>query len=391
VTKIIRTSTVPLSLNLLLKGQLSFLNQHFEVVAIAGEGDDLRTVEVREKVRVIPIEMVRTISPIKDLKSLWKLYLCFKRERPDIVHSITPKAGLLSMTAAYLAGVPIRMHTFTGLIFPSKQGLFKRILIMMDKLLCKFATNIYPEGEGVRRELLANKITSKNLQVLANGNVNGVDLSHYILDNSILSAVPRLRHELNIFDDDFVFVFVGRLVGDKGVNELVTAFKGLTNYSERVKLILVGPLESDLDALSPDVLVEIEKNPCIVAVGYQTDVRQYYAISDAFVLPSYREGFPNVVMQAGAMGLPSIVSNINGCNEIIIEGENGIIIPPKDSKALFNAMRRFITDKDLVAKLRSNARRMIVERYEQQVVWDAILAEYKRLEKDVQEGNKKTY
>ena len=391
MTKIIRTSTVPLSLNLLLKGQLSFLNQHFEVVAIAGEGDDLRTVEVREKVRVIPIEMVRTISPIKDLKSLWKLYLCFKRERPDIVHSITPKAGLLSMTAAYLAGVPIRMHTFTGLIFPSKQGLFKRILIMMDKLLCKFATNIYPEGEGVRRELLANKITSKNLQVLANGNVNGVDLSHYILDNSILSAVPRLRHELNIFDDDFVFVFVGRLVGDKGVNELVTAFKGLTNYSERVKLILVGPLESDLDALSPDVLVEIEKNPCIVAVGYQTDVRQYYAISDAFVLPSYREGFPNVVMQAGAMGLPSIVSNINGCNEIIIEGENGIIIPPKDSKALFNAMRRFITDKDLVAKLRSNARRMIVERYEQQVVWDAILAEYKRLEKDVQEGNKKTY
>ncbi len=177
--KIIRTSTVPISLNILLKGQLKFLAQFFTVIGVSGDGQDLEEVEKREGIKTYPIEMERGISPVKDLVSLYRLYLLFKVEKPQIVHSITPKAGLLTMLAGKMAGVPIRMHTFTGLIFPTRKGLVQKLLIKMDKLLCWSATNIYPEGKGVKDDLIKYKITSKPLKVLANGNVNGIDLDYF--------------------------------------------------------------------------------------------------------------------------------------------------------------------------------------------------------------------
>ena len=177
--KLIRTTTVPVSLNYLLKGQLSFLNQHFEVVAVSGEDEHLKAVVEREQVRVVPLTMQRAIRPFHDLVALWRLYWLFRTERPQIVHSITPKAGLLSMLAAKMAGVPVRMHTFTGLIFPSRSGFMQKLLIKMDQLLCWAATNIYPEGNGVKLDLIHYGITSKPLKVLANGNVNGIDLEFF--------------------------------------------------------------------------------------------------------------------------------------------------------------------------------------------------------------------
>ncbi|MEG2161658.1 MAG: glycosyltransferase family 4 protein, partial [Chryseobacterium sp.] len=324
-----RISTVPVSLNILLKGQLKFLSNHFAVTAISGAGKDLDEVVEREGVKTYAIEIQRNISPFKDIVSLIQLYFYFKKEKPLIVHSITPKAGLLSMIAAKFADVPIRMHTFTGLIFPSKSGLLQKILIKMDQLLCWSATNIYPEGNGVKNDLINYKITSKPLNILANGNVNGIDLEYFALNAISNEQQSQLKKELHIQEKDFIFIFVGRLVSDKGINELIQAFSKLKIQNS--KLLLVGPLESDLDPLRYEILKEIETNPNIISVGFQKDVRPYFAISDCLVFPSYREGFPNVVMQAGAMGLPSIVSNINGCNEIIIEGENGTIIPVKDS------------------------------------------------------------
>lgn len=193
-----------------------------------------------------------------------------------------------------------------------------------------------------------------------------------------------LKNSLEIQAEDFVFVFVGRLVGDKGINELVTAFELFTTYNTQhiaPKLLLVGPFESSLDPLHPETLRIMNTNKNIISVGFQKDVRPYLVISDCLVFPSYREGFPNVVMQAGAMGLPSIVTNINGCNEIIVEGENGTIIPVKNVGALSEAMRKMMEDHNFRTQLQQNARPMIVSRYEQQVVWEAILAEYKRLEK----------
>lgn len=383
--KIIRTSTIPLSLNVLLKGQLKFLNEFYEIVGISSEGQLLDEVKQREGIKTIEVNMERGISPLKDLTSLYKLYKILKTEKPVIVHSITPKAGLLTMLSGKMAGVPIRMHTFTGLIFPTRKGMVQKLLISMDKLLCSAATHIYPEGEGVRKDLINYKITSKSLKVIGNGNVNGIDLKHFSPDQVTEAQRTLLKKELNIEEEHFVFVFVGRLVGDKGINELVKAFSLINkkgNSQRHSKLLLVGPLEQELDPLHPDTLKEIENNPDIISVGFQKDVRPYFAISDALAFPSYREGFPNVVIQAGAMELPSIVSDINGCNEIIIKDQNGVIVPVKNSEKLGEAMERMKSDTDYYQKLKMNARPMIESRYEQSVIWEALLNEYKKLIKE---------
>ena len=380
--KLIRTSTVSISLDYLLKGQLSFLQKHYEVLAVSGNDIHLEEVANREKIRTIGLEMQRNISPLKDLLSLWNLYLLFKKEKPLMVHSITPKAGLLTMVAGFLAGVPIRIHTFTGLIFPSKTGLLKRLLILMDKLLCKFATHIYPEGNGVKQDLINFRITSKPLKVIANGNVNGIDTDYFNKNQLSELENQTLKNALGINSNDFIFIFVGRLVGDKGINELITAFKKFET-TDSIKLLLVGPFEQELDPLSVDTLHEINSNTNIISVGFQKEVRSYFAIADALVFPSYREGFPNVVLQAGAMSLPCIVTDINGSNEIIIDGINGLIISPKNHVELHKVMLQLVNDNLLRANLRKHSREMIVSRFEQKMIWEAILEEYKRVESNV--------
>lgn len=379
--KLIRVSTIPLSLSILLEGQLKYIAKYYNVIAISSNGIELDNVAKREGVKTVAIDMERNISILRDLRSLYDLYRLFKEEKPEIVHSITPKAGLLSMIAAKAAGIPIRMHSFTGLIFPYRRGFIQKLLISMDRLLCWSATNVYPEGEGVKKDLIKYKITNKQLKVLANGNVNGINTEYFNSEQINIEQKEQLKTDLYISEKDFVFAFVGRLVKDKGINELVSAFSRLKD--QNTKLILVGIQEEELDPLLPETLKEINTNKNIISVGWQSDVRPYFVISDALVFPSYREGFPNVVMQAGAMGLPSIVTDISGCNEIIINNVNGIIIPPKDENKLYEAMLSFLNDPQEVDRLANNSRKMIVDRYEQHVVWDALLKEYKRLEKEL--------
>lgn len=383
--KLFRISTVPMSLNILLKGQLRYLSGFYHVTAISGEGKDMDEVLEREGVKVKEIEMSREISIFKDFVSLITLYLYFRKEKPDIIHSITPKAGLLSMIAGKLAGVPVRMHTFTGLIFPSKKGILREVLMWMDRLLAKFATHIYPEGKGVKEDLINYRITRKPLKIIGNGNVNGINTAYYNRGQISHTEQYLLKERLGITQSDFVFIFVGRLVKDKGINELVHAFKALSGYKRlsgspqlQPKLLLVGPLEHDLDPLHPEILKEIETNPHIVAVGFQEDVRPYFAISHALVFPSYREGFPNVVLQAGSMGLPSIVTDINGCNEIIQDGFNGLIVPPKDANSLQTAMEELLLKPILYERLKSKAQESVLP-YEQKEVWEALLEEYQTL------------
>lgn len=379
------------------------MNQFYEVTAISGVGKDMEEVREREQVRTQVIEMSREISLLKDLASLYQLYRYFKKEKPDIIHSITPKGGLLSMIAGKLAGVPVRMHTFTGLIFPTKTGLTRQLLILMDRILCFCATHIYPEGVGVQKDLIAYHITKKPLKVIANGNVNGIDTDYFNPDQVSFLLQQNLKTELGISENDFVFIFVGRLVKDKGINELVAAFKGLKHATSIIpsptslaqkpsplihhpssntdqpstKLLFVGPFEENLDPLSPETLKEIESNPNIISVGFQEDVRPYFAVSDVLIFPSYREGFPNVVLQAGAMGLPSIVTDISGCNEIIQHGCNGLIVPPKEVDSLRIAMEQVLHNPSLYEALKSKSQERILP-YEQKAVWEALLAEYRK-------------
>lgn len=397
-TKIIRITTVPVSLKTLLKGQLRFMSEHgFEVIGVSSSGKALEEVNKQEGIRTISIEMSRKITPFKDLRALWRFYKLCKKEKPTIVHSHTPKAGIIGMLGAKLAGVPIRLHTVAGLPLMETTGNKRKLLDFVEKLTYACATKVYPNSYGLYDFILQNKFTKQQkLQVIAQGSSNGIDTQFFHPKNVSNEKQLQLKDEFGIVSNDFVFVFVGRLVGDKGINELVAAFKELeTNpespipnpqspvpnpqslVSSKVpKLLLVGSMESDLDPLEDDTLKAINNHPKIISVGYQQDVRPFFAIADALAFPSYREGFPNVVMQAGAMGLPSIVSDINGCNEIIINGKNGLIIPVKNVTALKNAMKKMMMDKPFYEQLKTNARTMIKSRYEQSVVWQALLEEY---------------
>jgi len=262
---------------------------------------------------------------------------------------------------------------------------FKRLVLnFVEKITYSCSTHIYPNSLGLKEIIIQEKFCKVDkLKVIGNGSSNGIDTSYFNPDLFPEAENLKLRTALEIAPNDFVFIFVGRLVADKGINELIVAFQKLSSETDKVKLVLVGDFESDLDPLLQATLDEIATNKNIISVGFQKDVRPYFAISDCLVFPSYREGFPNVVMQAGAMGLPSIVTNINGCNEIIMEGKNGVIIPVKNSDALYASMKKMMQDSDLRTHLKQNARAMIVSRYEQQLVWEAILAEYKSLELNV--------
>ncbi len=378
--KLIRVTTVPISLEKLLGKQLSFMDQHFDLTAVSADATALVEVGKKLGVKTYPVEMTRQITPVQDLKALWKMYRFLKSERPDIIHSHTPKAGLVSMLAAKLAGVPNRLHTVAGLPLMEAQGLKRKILMLVEQLTYAAATHVYPNSKGLSEFILENKLTtSSKLKVIANGSSNGIDTTYFDKDNLNQNDLFVLKKSLKIEDDDKVFIFVGRLVGDKGLNELIEAFEEIEKDNTKSKLILVGTFEDELDPLQTSTLEKIKSNSNIINVGWQSDVRPYLAIADILTFPSYREGFPNVVMQAGAMGLASIVSNINGCNEIIIENRNGLIIPVKNEKALTEAMQKLLNDQALLSSLKTNARPMIVDRYQQQVVWDALLAEYKSL------------
>lgn len=382
--KLLRITTVPISLEKLLENQLLYMKSHYEVTAISSDKSNLERVGQLQEVSVFHVEMTRKITPLQDLTAVWQLYNYFKKENPLIVHTHTPKAGSVGMMAAKLAGVPHRLHTIAGLPLLEARGLKRKLLNAVEKVTYTCATHIYPNSHGLKEIIIQEQFCKPNkLKVLGNGSSNGINTAYFSPENFPPQQNQDLKNSFGIQAEDFVFVFVGRLVGDKGINELAQAFKKISSEAERVKLVLVGPFESELDALAPDTLEEITSNNAIISVGFQEDVRPYLAVSDCLVFPSYREGFPNVVMQAGAMGLPSIVTNINGCNEIIVEGENGAIIPVKNTPALYEAMRKMMEDSAFRKSLQQNARPMIVNRFEQSVVWNAILEEYKKLENNV--------
>lgn len=375
--KLIRITTVPISLRTLLKGQMKYMYQNgFEVMAITS-GSDVKDIEDTESVPVITIEMTRQITPLKDLKAVRALYKLFKKEKPDIVHTHTPKAGIVGMMAAWLAGVPVRLHTVAGLPLLVVTGLKRKILNFVERLTYFFATKVYPNSKGLYDIILTEGFTSsENLKVIGNGSSNGIDTSHFNPDYYTNEQKSTLKQQYDIQEGEFVYVFVGRIVKDKGINELAQAFKKLCEEYNHVKLLIVGDFERELDPLSQETENILQENPHIVLTGFQKDVRPFLSISDALVFPSYREGFPNVVMQSGAMGLPCIVSDINGCNEIIVNDKNGIIIPVQDPKAVFAAMKRILWDQDYFLELKENARDMITSRYEQKILWQALKSEY---------------
>lgn len=369
--KLIRSSTVPTSLKTFLDGSFEPLMERFDLVLVSSPDKELAELHQQYGVRAIGVSMERRMSPLKDLKSLWRLIRVFHKEKPYIVHSMTPKAGLLCMMAAWITRVPRRVHTFTGLVWPTASGLSRRILMFTDWLTCACATHVIPEGHGVMDDLQRH-ITRKPMRVLGYGNVRGVDMNYWSIDNADQLCLRSLRD-----NSVFTFLFVGRIVRDKGINELVEAFMRV-RQTNNVRLLLVGRFEDEIDPVSAKTRKIIEECNDIISVGqkFGKELVSHYAASDCFVFPSYREGFPNTVLEAGAMGLPSIVTDINGSREIIEQGKNGLIIPTKDIDSLVEAMSRMVTDRSMRQAMAGNARQMIASRYEQGYVRQCLMDFY---------------
>ena len=376
--KLLRVTTADISLDGLLEGQLRFLNRHYEVVGVAADTGVLGQVGRREGIRVVDVPMHREISLFADLRCLWLLIALFRRERPHIVHANTPKGSLLAMVAARLTRVPHRIYTVTGLRYQGTCGVLRLVLKTMERITCLCANKVVPEGNGVKRALVADRITGKPLEVVHFGNINGRDTS-YFSPAALDVSRGEMRGRLGFAADDFVFVFIGRIVRDKGMDELAAVMRRLAGERPNAKLLLVGSFETELDPLDDGNEDFFRSSGNVVYVGVQKDVRPYLLASDALVFPSYREGFPNVPIEAGSMGLPSIVTDINGCNEIIEDGKNGKIIPPRDEHALHRMMLRFADNRSEAQRMASNARPMVQARYEQKDVWAALLDMYEAL------------
>lgn len=370
--RIIRACTVSMSVDF-VTGMLPNLKKKYEVILLSSPGPELDRAVSEYGVRSIQIPMERHISPVRDLVSLWRIVKTLRKERPAMVHSMTPKAGLLCMTAGWLTRVPVRIHTFTGLVFPTSTGLRRKILMLTDAITCFCATHVIPEGEGVKNDLLNNGITKKPLKVLGYGNVRGIDLCRFSRREEVMEMAGAIRK-----NDVFTFLFVGRIVRDKGINELIEAFVRLNAEFPDTRLLLVGFYEENLDPISPEAYHQIKHHPRIEFLGEKSgdELIACYAASNCFVFPSYREGFPNTVMEAGALDLPSVVTDINGSREIINQGENGLIIPPKDENALYDAMKRMVVDAELRETLVKNARKMVASRFDKEFVQKCLLDFY---------------
>lgn len=375
--KLIRITTIPESLRGLLKGQLRFMSEYYSVIGVCSPGIAAQEVIANEGVPMVFIPMTRTISPISDLKSLWLMYRLFKKEKPLIVHSHTPKAGTIGMIAAKLAGVPIRLHTVAGLPLVEVSGFKRKILDVVEKITYRCATKVYPNSFGLREIIVQNNYANPNkVKVIGNGSSNGINLEFFTPEHYDAKFKSDFLKSIGVAEHDFVYLFVGRIVKDKGINELVAAFKNVNLKFENTKLVLVGRYENELNPISNETAFEIKNNPAILEVGFQKEVRPYFYSSDVLVFPSYREGFPNVVLQAGAMGLNAIVSDINGCNEIVEDGETGFIVPRKNSELLQLAMEKVYVNHNQNQEMGRKAKELIQNKYNQKIIWNKILEEY---------------
>lgn len=374
------TTTIPLSFNF-FKGQLNFLSKEFEITAISSDKRTLERFGEAEGIAVHCIPMARNISLWKDFCCLVRFICFFSKHRPYIVHGNTPKASFLSMLAAKLTNVPVRIYMCHGLRYQGYTGKMEGLLKRMERLSCRCATDVICVSHGVMNTLIEDGICRKEkLKVVAHGSANGIDGKRF--DKQQIVGTECVCSKFGITEKNFVFCFVGRIVKDKGINELVAAFKILVRQYTAVHLLLVGPVEDEQNAIDEKTRKEMETNRHIHAVGMQSDIRPFMASSHVFVLPSYREGFGVVLMEAGALGLPCITTDINGCNEIIQDGMNGKIIPPRDKNALYEAMKWFYEHRDdEVKEMALRARPLIMERYEQHKVWAVLLEEYKSLVK----------
>ena len=308
--KLIRITTVPMALKHLLAGQMKYMSQHgFTVIMVSTDGKERQDVIKNEGCDHVIIPMTRKITPFADIKSLWLLYRFLKKEKPDIVHSHTPKAGLLAMLAAKFAGIKIRIHTIAGLRFMTSTGITRTVLIWMEKITAGAATYVWPNSFSLLSYISRNKLVKQSkMQVIGHGSTNGINLQRFSASSLKDEKLEEIKKLIN-YNDELIFLLcVGRVVKDKGIEELLKAFKNLYTENEKLRLVLLGSSEEDLDPLDDETRTILSTHPGIIHISWNDAVEYFMQIADMLVHPSYREGFPNVLLQAGAMNCPVLCS-----------------------------------------------------------------------------------
>lgn len=342
--KLVRIATNPLVFNTLLKDQLEFISKDYEVIIITSNTKNLDN----QSLKSYEVPFSRNINPIGDLFCLLKLIRLINSIKPHIVHTHTPKAGLLGMVSSYINRVPFRIHTVAGLPLMGKSGIFRIILTLMEIICYKFSTEVLVNSKGLKKYIHDNISKSDKIKLLYKGSSNGIDLD---LFNPLMFDNVYEGNQKN-----FKFLFLGRIVKDKGINELIEAFDSLIKIKKDIKLTIVGKYETELDPIDEKNVRLIERNKYVNHIPWIEDVRLNIMQSDVLVLPSYREGFPNVVLQALAMGKPVICSDINGCNELITHNFNGLLCKPKSSLDLMKKMQYYVDYPEEYTRHASNCR-----------------------------------
>ena len=377
--RVLHVATVALSLNL-MRGQLAFLREAgFEVMLISSPGVELEAAGRSEEIETLAVPMAREVSPWTDLKSLVQLYRVIRRLRPSITNVGTPKAGLLAGIAAWLARVPCRFYTLRGLRCETTRGLKRRILLLSERIACLCAHRVICVSEDLRRTAVALGIVQPHRAlVLGSGSSNGVDISRYLLTPLLLNRAAELRQELKIPLEAQVVGFVGRLTRDKGVAELVRAFYRLCETSAVVWLLLVGDFE-DGDPLPPDIRRAIETDSKIIRTGFVPEATVYYHLMDVLALPSYREGFPNAILEAHAAGKAVVATRATGIADAIVDGVTGVLVPVGDAEALAKGLESLLKNKDLATGMGSAGRERVRREFQQERIWGGLAREYSRL------------
>lgn len=370
MNKICFVLTIPFTLNAFVRPHLDRLSRIYDITICVNMDDSEIPPVVPQQVRLVQLAIRRQIALWSDLKTLLVLTRFFRRERFDLVYSLTPKGGLLGMLAARLANVPHRVHCFTGQVWATRSGFSRWLLKGMDRLLAVCTTRLLADSGSQRQYLIDEGITGPGkIEVLANGSMAGVDAGRFCPD---ADARKRVRSRLGIGGSAFCLLFVGRLTRDKGVPDLVEAFRRLSAMFPNLHLLLVGPDEDGFDR-------SVQDATNIHRVGYTQVVEEYMAAADVFCLPSYREGFGLVLIEAGAAGLPVVASRIYGITDAVIEGETGLLHRPGDVADLVDKLETLIRDGAVHRALGEAGRRRAIQMFSAELVTTAMADFLQRL------------
>jgi glycosyltransferase involved in cell wall biosynthesis len=379
--KICRIATVPFYLAAHLKGQVEFLQTvGADVVLVSSPGSELRKLNFGMGLSHQTIRIPRNIAPIEDIRALVRLIRLFRRNHFDLVHSTTPKAGLLTAIAARIAQIPIRVHTWTGQQWVTLRGPVRWVSKWADRLIGILSTRCYADSHSQRQFLIDEGIIrSRKISVIGANSLSGVDMQRFDPARYSATSKMRLRKEFEIGNEDRIIVFVGRITQDKGVQELLAAFDFLRQDGYKIRLLLVGPFDEECGGMPTIARREIESHQNVHLVGYTEEPEKILAISDIFCLPSYREGFPTVVIEAAAMGLPAVGTRINGMIDAIVDHHTGLLVPARDVRALANAIRFLLDDPQEAMQMGRTARQRCMENFSAEKINKALVEEYLRL------------